>query len=132
MATVVVFGGGGFLGRRLVDRLSAESVTVRVAVRHPEPARIELRSLGFDRGRPCRCAGPRLRRGCHRGRRRRGRRRLGLRRMLGHASAPKMACRHCGVSPRFNPPAHTRGVLGRWGHSRCQRGGARDANCHSE
>jgi uncharacterized protein YbjT (DUF2867 family) len=49
MATVVVFGGGGFLGRRLVDRLSAESVTVRVAVRHPEPARIELRSLGFDR-----------------------------------------------------------------------------------
>jgi uncharacterized protein YbjT (DUF2867 family) len=49
MATVVLFGGGGFLGRRLVDRLSAESVTVRVAVRHPEPARIELRSLGFDR-----------------------------------------------------------------------------------
>jgi len=48
MATVVVFGGGGFLGRRLVDRLSAESVT-RVAVRHPEPARIALRSLGFDR-----------------------------------------------------------------------------------
>src|SRR4026209_2995666 len=47
-ATVVLFGGGGFLGRRLVDRLSAESVTVRVAVRHPEPARIELRSLGFD------------------------------------------------------------------------------------
>jgi uncharacterized protein YbjT (DUF2867 family) len=32
-----------------VDRLSAESVTVRVAVRHPEPARIALRSLGFDR-----------------------------------------------------------------------------------
>ena len=49
MATVVVYGGGGFLGRRLVDRLSAESVTVRVAVRHPEPARIALRSLGFDR-----------------------------------------------------------------------------------
>ena len=49
MPTVVVFGGGGFLGRRLVDRLSAESVTVRVAVRHPEPARIALRSLGFDR-----------------------------------------------------------------------------------
>ena len=49
MATVVLFGGGGFLGRRLVDRLSAESVTVRIAVRHPEPARIALRSLGFDR-----------------------------------------------------------------------------------
>ena len=49
MATVVVFGGGGFLGRRLVDRLTAEGMTVRVAVRHPDPVRIELRSLGFER-----------------------------------------------------------------------------------
>ena len=49
MATVVVFGGGGFLGRRLVDRLTAEGMTVRVAVRHPDPARIELRSTGFER-----------------------------------------------------------------------------------
>ena len=49
MATVVVFGGGGFLGRRLVDRLTAEGITVRVAVRHPDPARIELRSMGFER-----------------------------------------------------------------------------------
>jgi NADH dehydrogenase len=49
MATVVVFGGGGFLGRRLVDRLTAEGMTVRVAVRHPDPARIELRSMGFAR-----------------------------------------------------------------------------------
>jgi NADH dehydrogenase len=49
MATVVVFGGGGFLGRRLVDRLTAEGMTVRVAVRHPDPARIELRSMGFER-----------------------------------------------------------------------------------
>ena len=48
MATVVVFGGGGFLGRRLVDRLTAEGMTVRVAVRHPEPTRIELRAIGFD------------------------------------------------------------------------------------
>ena len=48
MATVVVFGGGGFLGRRLVDRLTAEGMTVRVAVR-PDPARIELRSTGFER-----------------------------------------------------------------------------------
>jgi uncharacterized protein YbjT (DUF2867 family) len=48
MATVVVFGGGGFLGRRLVDRLTAEGMTVRVAVRHPDPARIELRAIGFD------------------------------------------------------------------------------------
>ena len=49
MTTVVVFGGGGFLGRRLVHRLTAEGMTVRVAVRHPDPARIELRSMGFDR-----------------------------------------------------------------------------------
>ena len=49
MSTVVVFGGGGFLGRRLVDRLTAEGVTVRVAVRHPDQARFALRSIGFDR-----------------------------------------------------------------------------------
>jgi uncharacterized protein YbjT (DUF2867 family) len=49
MTTVVVFGGGGFLGRRLVDRLTAEGMTVRVAVRRPDPARIELRSMGFER-----------------------------------------------------------------------------------
>ena len=51
MATVVVFGGGGFLGRRLVDRLTAEGMTVRVAVRHPEQARIELRAIGLDQVR---------------------------------------------------------------------------------
>jgi uncharacterized protein YbjT (DUF2867 family) len=49
MTTVVVFGGAGFLGRRLVHRLATEGMTVRVAVRHPDPARIELRSMGFDR-----------------------------------------------------------------------------------
>jgi uncharacterized protein YbjT (DUF2867 family) len=49
MATVVVFGGAGFLGRRLVHRLATEGMTVRVAVRHPDPAKIELRSMGFDR-----------------------------------------------------------------------------------
>jgi nucleoside-diphosphate-sugar epimerase len=48
MTTVVVFGGAGFLGR-LVHCLLAEGMTVRVAVRHPDPARIELRSMGFDR-----------------------------------------------------------------------------------
>ena len=36
MTTVVVFGGTGFLGRRLVHRLAAERATVRVAVRYPE------------------------------------------------------------------------------------------------
>jgi uncharacterized protein YbjT (DUF2867 family) len=49
VTTVVVFGGAGFLGRRLVHRLATEGMTVRVAVRHPDPARIELRSMGFDR-----------------------------------------------------------------------------------
>jgi len=49
MTTVVVFGGGGFLGRRLVDHLVAEGMTVRVAVRHPDPARIELRAIDVDR-----------------------------------------------------------------------------------
>jgi NADH dehydrogenase len=48
MTTVVVFGGGGFLGRRLVDRLTAAGMSVRVAVRHPDPARIELGALGSD------------------------------------------------------------------------------------
>ena len=36
MTTVVVFGGTGFLGRRLVHRLTGEWTTVRVAVRHPD------------------------------------------------------------------------------------------------
>ena len=49
MTMVVVFGGAGFLGRRLVYRLTAEGMTVRVAVRHPDPARVELRAIGFDR-----------------------------------------------------------------------------------
>lgn len=49
MTAVVVFGGAGFLGRRLVHRLTAEGMAVRVAVRHPDPARIELRAIGFDR-----------------------------------------------------------------------------------
>ena len=33
MTTVVVFGGTGFLGRQLVNRLAAEGAIVRVAVR---------------------------------------------------------------------------------------------------
>lgn len=49
MTTVTVFGGSGFLGRRLVHRLAATGMTVRVAVRHPDPTRGELRSIGLDR-----------------------------------------------------------------------------------
>ncbi len=36
MPLVTVFGGTGFLGRRVVGRLTQEGATVRVAVRHPE------------------------------------------------------------------------------------------------
>jgi len=42
MTTVVVFGGTGFLGRRLVHRLAAAGAVVHVAVRHPEGARSAL------------------------------------------------------------------------------------------
>jgi len=48
MTTVSVFGGTGFLGRRLVRRLATEGATVRVAVRHPERAR-GLSAAGLDR-----------------------------------------------------------------------------------
>jgi NADH dehydrogenase len=41
MNPVTVFGGTGFLGRRIVKRLSVEGVTVRIAVRHPERAVID-------------------------------------------------------------------------------------------
>jgi len=42
MSVVVVFGGTGFLGRRLVQRLAADATPVRVAVRHPEGMRSAL------------------------------------------------------------------------------------------
>ena len=42
MSGVVVFGGTGFLGRRLVQRLATDGTPVRVAVRHPEGARSAL------------------------------------------------------------------------------------------
>jgi uncharacterized protein YbjT (DUF2867 family) len=46
--TIAVFGGMGFLGRRLVQRLAAEGASVRIAVRHPDPARSALRAAGLD------------------------------------------------------------------------------------
>jgi len=49
MTTVVVFGGSGFLGRRLVRRLAGDGFTVRVAVRHPAPARRILKAADLDR-----------------------------------------------------------------------------------
>jgi uncharacterized protein YbjT (DUF2867 family) len=49
MTTVVVFGGSGFLGRRLVRRLAQGGWNVRVAVRHPTPAWSILKAAGLDR-----------------------------------------------------------------------------------
>jgi NADH dehydrogenase len=49
MGTVVVFGGTGFLGRRLVRRLATAGQTVRVAVRHPEAAPDALGPEAIDR-----------------------------------------------------------------------------------
>ena len=51
MTTVSVFGGTGFLGRRLVRRLAAEGATVRVAVRHPERARRTWAQLAWTGSR---------------------------------------------------------------------------------
>jgi uncharacterized protein YbjT (DUF2867 family) len=48
MTTVAVFGGSGFLGRRLVQRLVAEGAIVCVAVRHPEAARTALQVVGLE------------------------------------------------------------------------------------
>jgi uncharacterized protein YbjT (DUF2867 family) len=48
MTTITVFGGTGFLGRRLVQRLAAEGASVRIAVRHPDPARSALRAAGLN------------------------------------------------------------------------------------
>jgi uncharacterized protein YbjT (DUF2867 family) len=43
---VTVFGGSGFLGRRIVEHLAAAGAEVRVAVRHPERAASLTRSGG--------------------------------------------------------------------------------------
>ena len=49
-STVCVFGGTGFLGRRLVRRLAAEGATLRIAVRSPARARSELPAPVLDPG----------------------------------------------------------------------------------
>jgi len=49
MTTVCVFGGTGFLGRRLVRRLAGEGATLRVAVRSPERAQSVLPTVDLDR-----------------------------------------------------------------------------------
>lgn len=49
MTTVSVFGGTGFLGRRLVRRLAAEGATVRIAVRSPDRVRSVFGAAATDR-----------------------------------------------------------------------------------
>jgi uncharacterized protein YbjT (DUF2867 family) len=44
-----VFGGTGFLGRHLVERLASSGTSVRVAVRHVDRARSALRAEDSDR-----------------------------------------------------------------------------------
>ncbi len=48
MTQVTVFGGTGFLGRRIVERLSREGAILRVAVRHPD--RFETLAKSIARG----------------------------------------------------------------------------------
>jgi NADH dehydrogenase len=45
---ITVFGGSGFLGMRLVQRLAANGLGARVAVRHPAEARAVLKKAGVD------------------------------------------------------------------------------------
>jgi len=49
MTTVNVFGGSGFLGRRIVGRLATEGMAVRVVSRDADRARAALRAAGLDR-----------------------------------------------------------------------------------
>jgi NADH dehydrogenase len=51
MTTVCVFGGTGFLGRRLVRRLAAEGAALRIAVRSPDRARSVLGAADLGRAK---------------------------------------------------------------------------------
>ena len=50
MTLITVFGGTGFLGRRIIERLTREGATLRVAVRHPD--RIDTLATSVGIGRP--------------------------------------------------------------------------------
>jgi uncharacterized protein YbjT (DUF2867 family) len=52
MTQITVFGGTGFLGRRIVERLGREGATLRVAVRHPERVNILAQKVTGGRAIP--------------------------------------------------------------------------------
>jgi NADH dehydrogenase len=52
MTLITVFGGTGFLGRRIVERLAREDATLRVAVRRPARADVLAMSVGTGRTIP--------------------------------------------------------------------------------
>ena len=52
MTLITVFGGAGFLGRRVVERLTREGATLRVAVRHPDRIDTPTKSIGTGRTIP--------------------------------------------------------------------------------
>ena len=52
MTLITVFGGTGFLGRRIVERLTREGATLRVAVRHPDRVDTPAKSIGSGRTIP--------------------------------------------------------------------------------
>jgi len=54
LGTIALFGGSGFLGRRVAQRLIAAGQRVRVAVRDPERARGLLRGGGLEEAIVCR------------------------------------------------------------------------------
>jgi NADH dehydrogenase len=52
MTLITVFGGTGFLGRRIVERLAREGATLRVAVRRPDRVETLAKSIGGGRTIP--------------------------------------------------------------------------------
>jgi uncharacterized protein YbjT (DUF2867 family) len=52
MTLITVFGGTGFLGRRLVERLTREGATLRIAVRNLDRAYALAKSVGIGRTVP--------------------------------------------------------------------------------
>ena len=98
MTTVTVFGGTGFLGRRIVAALLARGATVRVASRHPQAFRRPAPAAGRRR-----CHRPRSRGAGSRGRRRGRQRSLALRRAGPH-HLPRHPCRRRAPRRRSGGP----------------------------